>query len=534
MASGQAGRTQVRAYRFATRQMEWAITQGDPLLHSDPGQLPRRWTLVSMFVGIALLVGFGVFGLIKPAPNWRESALLLDTDSGTLYVNRAGTVYPALNLTSALLASDSETAGRSVPKEVSADDLFDAPRGALMGIPGAPGQLPAQSDLLGPQWGVCDSVTLDESRADPADYPTIVSSVVIGQPTPGMALNDNEALLASIDPGGPTEVDYLIWNGHRSRIDPTNQVIAEALQLADARPRSISVGLLNAIPEVAPITVPEVAQTGSATGGFAVTAEDGTALLVGAVFKVARAGNPDTFHLVHADGVEQISATMADLLRFQGAADGALPNVAPRVLAAAPAARSGLVASEALPATVPRLIDVANEPLVCAGWEASGGEPRWVVTAGAMLPTDSPAVVLAGTNSQAGVSQVLIAPSHGAVVKEYVQGQSASDLARIYLVNDLGVAYPLTSIDALRKLGFNAEPGIAPKQVLDLLPRGPVLDLAAASQLWDAIPDPASMTAAPTNESTVPVAEGTAAVASSTSPPAPSPPASEPSAAPTS
>ena len=79
MAVGQTSRTQVRAYRFATRQMEWAVTQGDSLLPSDPGQLPRRWTMVSFFLALLLLAGFSVYGLIKPAPDWRSSTLLVET-----------------------------------------------------------------------------------------------------------------------------------------------------------------------------------------------------------------------------------------------------------------------------------------------------------------------------------------------------------------------------------------------------------------------------------------------------------------------
>lgn len=491
MAAGQAGRTQVRAYRFATRQMEWAVTHGDPLLSSDPGQLPRRWTLVSFFLAIALLAGFGVYGLIKPAPDWRDSPLILDTDSGTLYVNRAGVLYPTLNLTSALLAIDTAglAAGRPTPKDVTADDLADAPRGALMGIPGAPSQLPTADNLVGGQWAVCDAVVLDANRVQPADQASIVSTVIAGQPAPGLALTAEQALLATITEDG-AGVDYLVWNGHRSQIDPSDQVVAEALQLEGARPRVLTAGLLNAIPEAAPITVPRVVGAGDPTEAFQINTEDGRTLPIGAVFKVTRAGNPETFHVIHPDGVEEISATMTDLLRFQRSAAAGLEAVPPSALAAAPVAQRNLITEAGLPPTVPQLISVDDAPLVCAGWDGTAaGGPRWVVSTDTGMPAGSSPVVLAGTSPQAQVSQVLIAPSHGAVVQEIVAGQTPAETTKVYLISDLGVAYPVASDDALAKLGLGAAVAQAPKQVLDLLPRGPVLDPAEATKLWDSFPD---------------------------------------------
>ncbi len=503
MAIEPAGNTQVRAFRFATRQREWALTQGDPLVQSDPGQLPRRWTVVSFFLALVLCAGFAVFGLIKPAPNWRDSALILETDSGTLYVNRNGVLYPALNLTSALLASDSSSSAssapertRPTPKKVFAVDIADAPRGALLGIPGAPTHLPAADQLVPELWGACDEIAVDDNRAKSEDHAVITSTVTVGQATPGTVLTGTQALLArssSTDAAGVvSEVDFLIWNGHRSRIDPSNPVIAEALQLAGASPRALSVGLLNAIPEQAPIVVPAVTGEGTATSGFSITAgaSGGTRkLAVGDVFKVVRAGGV-TFHVVHTDGVEQISATVADLLRFQRSLSADIPPVLPSVLAVAPPAKLELIDSTALPPVVPELITTGSAPLVCAGWDGSGTQgPHWAVSAGTGIPATAPMVTLAGTSPQAGVARVMVQPAHGAVVREYVAGQPAGQQTRMYLISDLGVAYPVAGTEVLARLGFPTSVPQAPKQVLDLLPRGPVLDIGEASQLWDSFPD---------------------------------------------
>jgi hypothetical protein len=86
MASGRVGRADVRAYRFARRQVDWAITHADPLPMSDPGQLPRRWTLVSFFLAVGLSAGFGVYGLIKPESHVQEAPSFVGTSSRSLSV----------------------------------------------------------------------------------------------------------------------------------------------------------------------------------------------------------------------------------------------------------------------------------------------------------------------------------------------------------------------------------------------------------------------------------------------------------------
>ena len=152
----ETSRAQVRAHRFASRQLGWALAVHDALPASDPGRRGRRWMLVSALLGLSLLAGSGVIGLIDPQPVWQRAAVLIDTGSGAVFVNRDGILHPALNLTSALLAATGSGSDRPAVTPVDADLIRSVPRGAPIGIPGAPGQLPAPDALVDGNWAVCD------------------------------------------------------------------------------------------------------------------------------------------------------------------------------------------------------------------------------------------------------------------------------------------------------------------------------------------------------------------------------------------
>ena len=264
-------------------------------------------------------------------------------------------------------------------------------------------------------------------------------------------------------------------------------MVTEALQLRGQAPRSVSVGLLNAIPEGAPIIAPRIPKDNEATLKYNLYAVDGTLLPIGAVFQVPRVGGATTYYVVLEDGVAEITSTMADVLRFKRTGSAAVPTVAPESLAqlSVPTVEFD---SSTLPAEVPQLVTSAADPVLCASWDSATPD-SWTIGAAAAMPGGLPLVDLAGTSSQAQVSQVSIAPGSGAVVSDWVPGQQASQITKLYLVNDVGVAFPVASNEVLAKLGFSTTGKTAPKALLDLLPRGAVLDVKAAEQLWDSFPD---------------------------------------------
>ncbi len=137
---------------------------------------------------------------------------------------------------------------------VSESEIESRPRGALVGIPGAPSALPAGSPD-GQPWTVCDTVTADGTGS-------VTTTVVVGEPSWSDRvgpLGSDRALLVSH--GADT---YLVYDGRRAPIDLRDRAVTRALGLESAQPRPIGRGLLNAIPETLPITPPQIESRGSA------------------------------------------------------------------------------------------------------------------------------------------------------------------------------------------------------------------------------------------------------------------------------
>ena len=109
--------------------------------------------------------------------------------------------------------------------------------------------MPAEASLARNTWTVCDVITRDPAAA-PGMTVLPKTTVTIGL-TATRPATDATTVLAT--PDGRSY--FLIFQGRRARVeDPTNAVLTEGLGLDLAAARRISVGLLNAIPEVAPVS----------------------------------------------------------------------------------------------------------------------------------------------------------------------------------------------------------------------------------------------------------------------------------------
>ena len=76
---------------------------------------------------------------MKPAGMVGESASSATVETGAVYAKINGRLYPALNLTSARLATGSAAA----PTWVKAAEIAKYPTGPMIGIPGVPDDLPS-------------------------------------------------------------------------------------------------------------------------------------------------------------------------------------------------------------------------------------------------------------------------------------------------------------------------------------------------------------------------------------------------------
>jgi hypothetical protein len=192
------------------------------------------------------------------------------------------------------------------------------PKGQLIGIVGAPDQLPSESDLVSNRWTVCDSTTVDSAEAA-SHAPSVSTTVLLGVPivTADRVLPNVAELVMTTGDGAQ---QYLLWNGARVLIEPSAvREVSLALHLDGVPARPISVGLLNAIPAAAPLDQPDITDAGDPVSW--------SSLPVGSVFTVALSTEVDDY-VVLSDGVQQIGPAFRDLIQASAARSGAVPTVA--------------------------------------------------------------------------------------------------------------------------------------------------------------------------------------------------------------
>ncbi|MFE3238535.1 type VII secretion protein EccB, partial [Kitasatospora indigofera] len=192
--------------------------------------------------------------------------------------------------------------------------------------------------------------------------------------------------------------------------------------------------------------------------------------------------------LVLPDGLAPLSAIEASLVLGDPKTKDAYPG---GTVAAAPVGASDAATAPAskrsaptgLPLTPPDL----TSPVV--------GQPRTPCVRMVLRPDAAVASVevtlaekgTAGREGTAGRTPsggpILLAPGSGMLAQAPVSAGDTSTKA--YLVTDLGVKYPLPSLDAAGALGYSGSGAgmvTVPASLLDLLPTGPVLDPQAAAR----------------------------------------------------
>jgi type VII secretion protein EccB len=426
---------QVQAYRFGLRRLDSALQNGDPLPPVDP----NRRTRVGLFVGLGivavLVLASAIWGLVRPQRTIGDAAIVRDRYSGAVYVVKDRRLYPASNLTSALLAAGSAS-GRVPVKTVDAAALRGYSRGPLIGIPGAPDSVVPRADLLPPHWSACDSAGS--------------ITALVGLAVPGQLAVDKALLVR-----GPDRDYSLLTASARVPVSPDPRVL-RALGLDVAQARSVAAGLLNAIPELPPVDVPVVLSAGGAPS------YDLDGRPIGSVVRVNRAASTDLYLLLD-DGVQRITPLMADLIRFTYPASAQIATVTPSEIGAVPTTRSPLP----MPALPSAPTVVSSGPVVCASWQ--GG---WTVSTHARLPLP---------NGASPVGAVYVPPGRGAVVTAVSSAQGATTR---YLITDEGIRFPVPDESVLRALGLGGTAQPVPSALVALLPLGPVLDPDKAKAPW--------------------------------------------------
>ncbi|MEC3979121.1 type VII secretion protein EccB [Amycolatopsis sp. H20-H5] len=530
MPSTPTTKSQVQAYKFVLRRMQSALVRRDAVMLHDPMRTHTRATIVGVVLGGLGMVVFIVWGLLSPAPTVPQAGnIVIGEQSGTVYVVTGNPIrlIPTFNLASArlyLMAQKQQAAqqaggssGAPAPAAaapaapdvknatvVSDEQLKNIPRGKLTGIPDGPQLMPTDNQLISPDWAVCDEVKLDPQLPVPDSINKTETTVFAGVPNLGAReLGENEALLANADNGK----NYLIYrlqaspnqpnaNTVRAEIDPgKSYAVSSALKLP-AKGRKISRGLLNAIPEVAQLTSPQITGQGAQPTGFSL---DG--LTVGQVFETQPTAGPADSWVIAQDGIQKISPAAADILRAGRGGSNSPPTLGldklSNVKVLGPT-DNGYLAVGDYPRTVPVVLDATKgSPVSCLGWSLTGADTSLdshtsVFVSdklpGPKYPDGTSKAVKVSTRGPNGLPiDGFYMPSGFAAVVQSATNKATFGKGAIQLISDRGIRYGVPDVATANGIGLgNRKP--APETIIGLLPPGSSLNTQAVRREFDTVP----------------------------------------------
>jgi type VII secretion protein EccB len=334
----------------------------------------------------------------------------------------------------------------------------------MVGIPGAPDSLPAANALSDNTFTSCTRTPTDRPASSPP-----VATVILGPAAPpGRTLPGDEALLVA----APTGDDFLITAGHRFHL--AGQAPVAALGYEGAPTVRVPANWLDTVPvgrDLGLVAVPGAGTPGPSVGGRPT--------LVGQVL------TDGSYYLVARDGLVPISQTEALLVLGDPRDSAAYPDgrqsAVPLPVAAldtAPRSRSA-GDTAGYPRSVPKLAPVDQATVLCAVGNGNG-DTRISTSAAVPLPPGGRSLSVAVRTDDRVADEVFVPPGTGALLRQQVGGGQPGPL---YLVTDTGMKYPVPTDADAAALGYAGATATAVAgTVLDLLPQGPSLDVAAARQ----------------------------------------------------
>ncbi|MBF6225679.1 type VII secretion protein EccB [Nocardia abscessus] len=493
-------RAQVNGYRFLLRRLDHALVRRDVRMLHDPMRSQIRSLLVGAVLGVLVVAGAAILAFLRPQGAIGDALIVSGKQSGALYVvvqreDGGKTLHPVLNLASARLI----TGANAEPHAVKDSKLNDLPRGALLGIPGAPGALPGSAQGHDSEWSLCETIPLSEGGSAAAS-PGATTTVVAGRP----ALTDRirtagreEALLVRRD-----KKTYLVYDGKRAEVDPANSVMSRALELTAQRPRPVGTGLLGATTQVPPLTPPQIPQAGERGPGPLADIPVGGVISVSGV---GRDGN-SALYVVLADGVQPVSPFTAQVIRY---ADShgmrEIATVPPDVLDRVPVVQR--LPIDDFPVRNPKILPAEDAPVTCVAWAKSPGAapaqrdadagdgPGERATVGLLVGTrlpipESAKPVDLSTSDGVGdrVDAVYLSPGSGEYVQVTGMEPGSPRRGSLFYVADTGVRYGIPDAATANVLGLGNAPRLAPWAIIGQMVPGPTLSAREALVGHDSLP----------------------------------------------
>ena len=141
----------VEAQSFSRRRLTTAFVSGAPGGREVEPHRPLRAVVGGLALTAVLVLGSMAFGWLRSSlpADWKDNRLIIAEDSGARYVSLKGLLHPVVNTTSArLLIPSKDFRVLAVPDE----ELASIPRGATLGIVGAPDSLTPPERLVNSGW----------------------------------------------------------------------------------------------------------------------------------------------------------------------------------------------------------------------------------------------------------------------------------------------------------------------------------------------------------------------------------------------
>ena len=465
----QSRRDQVQAYFFTVGRLVSALMRGRPDERATPTRRFATGTIVGVLIAAVVTAGFGIFGAMRTGSStaWQqEGVVTVEQETGARYVTLGGVLHPALNYSSALLASNEDY---QQPATVSQQSLRTAPRGTPVGIADAPDSLPDPQDpaaLSQQDWSACAT----EAAGTPGGQEPSMN-LHVGEPAGNQLPNDEGVLVSTSD-----DTKYLVWNGKKLRVP--DATAAKLSGTPGSTPYPVSERWINAVPSGgSDLTAPRIPGIGS-TSSSGVGGASGR---VGTIYEVRnKLSQPrEQYFVVLPDGLLQVNRTTANLLLSDPETAAAYPGGTPEPVRGGPDLLSAPRSSTSLPPEyqdLPKTIrhhQPGSNQTPCAAFDVRGGGEVNV----RMVQGGSP-----GTRATGGApgTAVSIPPGAGVLLRE--QAVPGGPPGNAYLVDQLGVKYALLG-QAQEKLGYEKAPtATVPSALLDVLPAGPALDPTTAQR----------------------------------------------------
>lgn len=507
MASTPTTKSQVQAYRFVLRRMESALVRKDAVMLHDPMGSHKRATVAGAVLAAIGCIGFLVWGLFGGKGSVPEpGSIIIGKETGAVFVvtsdeQAAKRLIPMLNVASAKLLvmaqGGSQGGGAVATTVVKESALGDFPRGSLTGLVNAPTYLPDAKNIAEASWAICDvgqvKDTINDARVE--SETKVQTTVIGGDGNHGAELGLDQSLYVKDQTSKQNYLIYRVENlpgqphTHvvKSRIDPENTetAVLDMYGLRGATPRTISTNMLNAIPEVPALRVPQIDGDGGAPQGNMANRK------VGDVVARTVPGQPDEFFLLLPSGKQKISEGAAAVLHASKTNSRDIPNMTGAITDAPEADSSEQLNLSGFPVSVPTPVTFQQSDTSCLSWKNVNGNQNITATLNKGTPAAKAAVKLAQHDGTGPQVDYFYMPAGKAAVVRGASNEAGADSGPIFLVADQGVQYGIKDVATAQGLGVIGGGGdikAGPSWLTRVLPKGDFLDPANASMTYDAVP----------------------------------------------